>query len=370
MEQNRISSKMVQIYSNVDRNSFLAEIYVKRYPAVLKGIPIGECLTKWTPEYLASVGQQRKVTVHVSPFKQMDFINKNFSYKTLAFDEFIKRSTEEKHTDFFFQDDERYYLRSLGDDPRKDIADIKRQFPELAEDLKIPHFFEAEQFFSSVFRVSSFGMQLWTHYDVMDNMLIQIKGRKRVVLFSPRDATYLYLNGDKSEVLDIDKPDLEKYPEFCKATRYECVLEPGDILFIPALWFHNVISLDYGIAVNVFWKHLDNSCYDSKDTYGNKDPVVATRAIQKLDNALKLLKDLPDDYRDFYARRMVSRIQNKAYSKEKVSESDTSKDGSCSPGDCNKIDTGCKIVTCSEDTCNDICGKGDTCLKSLRSEDT
>ena len=41
------------------------------------------------------------------------------------------------------------------------------------------------------------------------------------------------LSGDKSEVLDIDNPDLLRYPEFVKATRYECELEPGDILFIP-----------------------------------------------------------------------------------------------------------------------------------------
>lgn len=39
--------------------------------------------------------------------------------------------------------------------------------------------------------------------------------------------------GDKSEVLDIDAPDLKRFPEFVKAKRYECVLEPGDLLFIP-----------------------------------------------------------------------------------------------------------------------------------------
>ena len=77
----------------------------------------------------------------------------------------------------------------------------------------------------------------------MDNLLIQGTGRKRVVLFSPRDATKLYLNGDKSEVLDIDNSDLKKYPKFVGAVQYECFMEPGDVLFIPALWFHNVISL-------------------------------------------------------------------------------------------------------------------------------
>lgn len=83
----------------------------------------------------------------------------------------------------------------------------------------------------------------FVYMQIMDNLLIQVNGRKRVVLFSPRDATKLYLNGDKSEVLDIDNPDLSRYPKFAEATPYECFMEPGDILFIPAMWFHNVISL-------------------------------------------------------------------------------------------------------------------------------
>ncbi|KAB1279002.1 tRNA wybutosine-synthesizing protein 5 [Camelus dromedarius] len=152
---------------------------------------------------------------------------------------------------------------------------------------------------------------------VMDNFLIQVTGKKRVVLFSPRDAQYLYLSGTKSEVLNIDNPDLAKYPLFSKARWYECSLKAGDVLFIPGktLWFHNVISEEFGVGVNVFWKHLPSECYDKTDTYGNKDPTAASRAAQILDRALKTLAELPEEYRDFYARRMVLHIQDKAYSK-------------------------------------------------------
>lgn len=50
-------------------------------------------------------------------------------------------------------------------------------------------------------------------------------------------------SGDKSEVLDVDSPDLEQFPEFVKAKRYECVLEPGDLLFIPGR--HNILILTH-----------------------------------------------------------------------------------------------------------------------------
>lgn len=80
-----------------------------------------------------------------------------------------------------------------------------------------------------------------------------------------------------------------------------------------ALWFHNTLALQFGVGVNVFWKHLPPESYDKKDPYGNKDPVAATRALQALERTLGILEELPPEYRDFYARRMVSRIQSRAY---------------------------------------------------------
>ena len=147
----------------------------------------------------------------------------------------------------------------------------------------------------------------------MDNILIQVVGRKRVILFSPQDALNLYLTGDKSEVVDIDNPDLEKYPKFRNAIKYECILNPGDAIYIPALWFHNVIALDYSVAVNVFYKHLDDKLYDQKDIYGNKDPIPASRASQMIDKAVKMLDELPTEYKDFYSRVMVSKLEQKCF---------------------------------------------------------
>ena len=73
------------------------------------------------------------------------------------------------------------------------------------------------------------------------------------------------------------------------------------------------ISLQFGVAVNVFWRHLEPCYYDSKDTYGNKDLVPATRAMQIMDRAIKALEELPEEYRDFYARRIVCKVKDKCY---------------------------------------------------------
>lgn len=61
---------------------------------------------------------------------------------------------------------ELYYLRSLGADSRKQPANIQVEFPELAKNIVLPNFFPEEAFFSSVLRVASPQLCLWTHYDV------------------------------------------------------------------------------------------------------------------------------------------------------------------------------------------------------------
>lgn len=61
----------------------------------------------------------------------------------------------------------------------------------------------------------------------------------------------------------------------------------------------------------MFWRHLPADSYDKKDPYGNKDPVAASRALQALERALNTLDELPADYRDFYGRRMMQRIQQR-----------------------------------------------------------
>jgi ribosomal protein L16 Arg81 hydroxylase len=129
-----------------------------------------------------------------------------------------------------------------------------------------------------VLRLASPDTQLWTHFDIMDNALAQVVGRKRVVLWPPEEDENLYVEGSSSRVPDIDRWNDDEFPLFRRAVarRLECELGPGDVLFLPALWFHNVTSKDFSVAVNVFWRsHLDQlnggiavarqDMYDTKD---------------------------------------------------------------------------------------------------------
>lgn len=304
------AAKTVSCYENVDEETFSSLIFPKREPAVLRGVPVGPCTSLWDKEYLCMHGGNRDVKVHVSPHRHMDFVQKNFIYRTLPFCQLVERASKSRNTNFFINETEFYYFRTLGSDSRREPANIVAQFPELAKDVTLPKWFPDESFFSSVLRIASPQLSLWTHYDVMDNFLIQVKGKKKAVLFHPNDFEYLYIQGDKSLVLDLECPDLAKFPKFRKATRYEATLTSGDILFIPALWFHNITALDFGIAVNVFWKNLDASLYDKKDPYGNKDLIPASSALTLVEKAVKQLQLLPLDCQQFYALKMISHMKN------------------------------------------------------------
>ena len=51
-------------------------------------------------------------------------------------------------------------------------------------------------------------------------------------------------------MVDIENPDTQQFPLFSSAERYEADLGPGDVLFIPALWFHNMLGqVFYGTRI-------------------------------------------------------------------------------------------------------------------------
>ena len=70
-------------------------------------------------------------------------------------------------------------------------------------------------------------------------------------------------------------------------------------------------AVDFGLAVNVFWKNLEPGLYDKKDAYGNRDLLPAAKAARMLDNVIKQLDELPAEARDFYARQLIARLDKK-----------------------------------------------------------
>src|SRR5262249_28241650 len=55
--------------------------------------------------------------------------------------------------------------------------------------------------------------------------------------------------------IDVDAVDAQAFPQFGGARRYRATLRAGDLLFIPAWWFHAFFHEgEFNSNVNFWWK--------------------------------------------------------------------------------------------------------------------
>lgn len=248
-------------------------------------------------DILASVAPETQASIHVCEGPLLDFTNKNYQFEVVRFDTMLDRIDDAK---------EHLYFRSLGANARKDPSNVSDSFPGL---FMVPPFASSlvtpATLHSSCLRFSSADIQMWTHYDINDNILCGMRGRKRLLLWAPEEVRHLYADGTASLVLDVDNPDLERFPKFAKAVVWEGVLEEGQALFIPAMWWHNVRTLSPSYGLNLFFRHLAPDMYQSSDLYGNRDLVPAQKAHKSMQAALEQLAELPEPYRRFFLTKLI-----------------------------------------------------------------
>ena len=83
------------------------------------------------------------------------------------------------------------------------------------------------------------------HFDALSNFFTQLVGRKRVLVFPPAQSWRLYPYPashpmDSYAMVDVEEPDLHRYPGLARARALETILEPGDVLWLPSFNWHYV----------------------------------------------------------------------------------------------------------------------------------
>lgn len=127
------------------------------------------------------------------------------------------------------------------------------------------------------------------HYDMSNNIACNMVGRRRFTLFPPEQVHNLYPGpleptpgGQVVSMVDPRAPDLDLYPRFAEARFAARIaeLEPGDVLFYPALWWHQVEALDgFNVMINYWW---------------NTSPAFMDTPQNTLLHALLSLRDRPE----------------------------------------------------------------------------
>ena len=247
-------------WQNVDRGVFENEILPANRPAVLRGL-----LRNWPA---VQAGRQ-------SPTSVVNYLKRFDTGGTV--NSFVGRPQIKGR--FFYSDDFEGFnfdsidvsisaaldtLVSLAEDPEPpaialQAIEVPNIMPSFLGDNAMP------------LLDSNIAPRIWisnqsmvaAHFDVNYNIACVVSGSRKFTVFPPDQVGNLYIGplfktpaGPPISTVDLRAPDHERFPRFAQALEsgQQAVLEPGDAIYIPILWWHGVESLDpLNILVNYWW---------------------------------------------------------------------------------------------------------------------
>jgi hypothetical protein len=274
-------------YEPMDRERFEQEIVPKGEPALFRGLVADWPVVHAGKDGPDALAQMLRRAATDEPFQAWfappevqgrfnytaDFSGFNFERKLATVDQMLE-----------------LLLRQLGhDEPFSMYAGgipIRKHLPALTPTIPVPMLNMARDTLISLWIGNR--THTATHWDQPQNLACVVAGRRRITLFPPDQLKNLYvgpldftLAGQPISMVDIDTPDLEAFPRFTEAlkTARRAELGPGDALYIPSLWWHDVLSLeDFGSLINFWWRE--------------GEPPLLT-PLHALYHAVITLRDLP-----------------------------------------------------------------------------
>ena len=141
----------------------------------------------------------------------------------------------------------------------------------------------------------------------------QLAGRKRWRVFSLSESHKLYpihhIHYYYPIVFQIDAfhPDFDKFPDLAGATVYETITEPGDVIFIPEGWPHQVENLEDSVLTSM--NFLDNHAIQTATKHLPHfqlfyDPELFAAFFMPLDNPVHDNGNI--EFKDYFASRFLN----------------------------------------------------------------
>lgn len=220
----------------ISPEEFRKNYLIPQKPVVIKGLadryPAGK---KWTIDYIREVCGSVMVDV---------FDNNNSNNGSaftapdlkMPFSEYVNTIVENKPTTL------RMFLFNM--------FSLK---PGLRKDFPCPDIFKGilGRIGYMFFGAKDIKVRIHQDIDMSNVLLTQFYGRKKVVLVDPKYSELLYkLPYNTYSLIDLDKPDYEKYPGLKYIEVQECILEHGDSLYMPSGFWHYITYVDGGFSVS------------------------------------------------------------------------------------------------------------------------
>ena len=280
----------IKEWQNVDRAMFEAEIFPANQPAVLRGL-----VRNWPAVQAAQQSRTRVVDYlkrcdaggTVSAMVAAPQINGRFFYS----DDFQNFNFESLSVSITAALDN---LVSLAETPRPPAVALQA----IPVTSNMPSFLAANKLplldTGAVPRIWIGNRSIIaTHFDNNHNIACVAAGRRKFTVFPPDQVANLYIGpllrtpgGSPVSIVDLRAPDLARFPKFKKALEVgqEAVLEPGDAIYVPLLWWHGVESLEpLNVLVNYWWNNANTTHH---------------KTILSLVHSMVLLSGLPAEQRE------------------------------------------------------------------------
>lgn len=257
--QRDLAPRLVQIErrGGLRADEFLERYYAANRPVILTGEMDGwPALRRWTPAYLKATVGSAPIEYQGGRLANARFESEKDAHRRQApFDAFIDLiSRRDAGNDAYLTayNSERNFeaLRSLQAD-----LGFLRKF--LSPDGAHPN---------GMMWIGPAGTVTPLHHDLTNNFIAQVVGRKRLRLLPPSETGKVY-NGRHvfSDLPNLEGPiDGKRFPRVAGARIAEVVLGPGDIIFMPLAWWHQVTSLDFSVTItytNFRWPNDASKTY-------------------------------------------------------------------------------------------------------------
>jgi hypothetical protein len=238
------SHGLVDIRDGLTTDEFYRD-YVNKRPVVMKGALAGlPCVSKWSIPYIASLAPDLQLRLKTGDLAQGETVSQSLS----------------EYSDFI-ADLDSGRISTAGPPPYAHDLPFFSMIPGLREDMTpfpghlLPRFFRKQWWVFPQFFVGPADSMTPLHFDTLQthNMFFQVHGSKRFLIVDPADRKHCYTFNWRWSHVDAENPDYDRHPLYRNARVRECVVEAGDMLYIPPGGLHHVRSLSPSISFNVDW---------------------------------------------------------------------------------------------------------------------
>lgn len=220
---------------------FLTDFYSRNRPFILEGL-LNEwpARARWNPAYLAA--QCGDCLVDVTDGREEGGHHEQYVKgrpRSMRFGDYVELVLSSGSTN-------RFYIVATNDFlQRAEVASLWEDIGRLPDFLD-----ESRKLQGGSFWFGPAGTITPLHHDTLNILFVQVAGRKRFTLFPPTQTHLLYNDLNVFSEVDVEQPDLARFPRYARATPITVVLEPGHTLFLPVGWWHHVRALDISISLS------------------------------------------------------------------------------------------------------------------------